>query len=157
MDKKALITAMKDSISNTLEMMFFLPLDLSGDMSRSEIINNAKGDIINCKIEFNGPFSGYYQFFIANDLAKTVSADFLGNDKSEITKEQSTETVLEIINMVAGNTFSTYDNQSIFDLGMPKIITEIETEDNNPDSKENIAFTFVTLDNDPILFELTIT
>ena len=52
MERKALIRAMKNSISEVIETMFFLPVDFSDTVNAEEIQMSVT------KLDFSGPFSG---------------------------------------------------------------------------------------------------
>lgn len=119
MEVKALKTAMTDSISEVLETMFFLPLDMDDADKPQTLWPSEDEDILVSQLNFNGPFSGRFYFFIPNSLAVSITTSFLGIGEDDLTGEQLSETVNEIINMVAGNTFSKFDDQQIFDLDMP--------------------------------------
>jgi CheY-specific phosphatase CheX len=147
MEKEALITAMKGSISDVLEKMFFLPLDFSDASSPDELWNSEKGEIIVSRLDFKGPVSGYFAFSIPKDLALSLTGDLLGCDDEEMSKNNLKETVNEITNMIAGNTFSNYDDQAIFDLGIPESISFSESEKDQPASREDIFIAVNTLDN----------
>ena len=147
MEREALITAMKDSISEVLEKMFFLPLDFTDAGSPGELWNSEKGEIIVSKLDFKGPSSGYFVFFIPEDLALSLTGSFLGRDDEEISQDLINETVKEITNMVAGNTFSIFDDQAVFDFGIPELIPFNEAEKDQSDSGEDIFVAVNTLDD----------
>lgn len=119
MEVKALKAAMTDSISEVLEIMFFLPLDMDDADKPQSLWPSEEEDILVSQLDFTGPFSGRFYFFIPNSLAVSITSGFLGIDEDDLAGEQLSETVNEIINMVAGNTFSKFDDQEIFDLDVP--------------------------------------
>ena len=119
MEVKALKTAMTDSISEVLETMFFLPLDMDDADKPQSLWPSEDEDILVSQLNFNGLFSGRFYFFIPNSLAVSITTSFLGIAEDDLAGEQLSETVDEIINMVAGNTFSKFDDQQIFDLDVP--------------------------------------
>ena len=136
MEKKSLITAMKNSISEVLEMMFFLPVDLP-DTARSERLwDSVAGDILSVRLGFNGPVSGDFIFCIPEKLAASLTAGFLGKNEDSIAEKHITETVTEILNMIAGNTFSILDNQSVFNLDIPEMVgfDDIRNRQNSSDN-----------------------
>ena len=143
MEKEALITAMKSSISEVLETMFFLPLDFPGtDMWDS---SDPEEETLICRLNFTGPFEGYFVIFIPKEQALSFTADFLGKDSEGISRDQVNDTVKETLNMIAGSTFRNYDDQAVFDLGFPEII---ELDDiSGDDSGEEVFITINTLDN----------
>jgi len=122
MDKKALIRAMKNSISEVLETMFFLPVDVSiADLTKMPR-HSKNGHISVTKLNFSGPFSGSFVLYIPDECAVSLTADFLGKDAENVSRENVIETSKEIINMIAGNTFAILDDQAVFDLNIPENI-----------------------------------
>ena len=74
------------------------------------------------RLNFSGPFSGYFLFFIPRELARSLTADFLGEDPKKISQDHLSATVREIINMITGSTFSYFDDQAVFNLGIPELL-----------------------------------
>jgi CheY-specific phosphatase CheX len=146
MEKKALIRAMKNSISEVLETMFFLPVEFSDTVNTNEFWNPEGIQMSATKLDFSGPFSGSFVLFIPEEFAVSLTADFLGKDKEKVSQNNVIETSKEIINMVAGSTFANLDDQSVFDLNIPESILFdqavhfFETED-------DIFVQIITLDN----------
>ena len=142
MDKKALIWAMKNSISEVLETMFFLPVDVS-DTDLTKIPCHLENDQISVtKLNFSGPFSGSFVLFIPDEFAVSLTADFLGKDVENVSQENVIETSKEIINMIAGNTFAILDDQAVFDLNIPENILA----DHDVDSSESGEKIFVKIE-----------
>lgn len=123
MESKAMKTAMKNSISDVLETMFFLPVDFEDSIHMEEIWNPDKDKIIAAKLNFDGPLSGHCIFYVPEKLAVSITADFMGKKKEDISDNQVKETVKEITNMIAGNTFSLYDSETVFNLGVPELVS----------------------------------
>ncbi|MBW1861591.1 MAG: chemotaxis protein CheX [Deltaproteobacteria bacterium] len=147
MEKEALISAMKTSISEVLEKMFFLPLDFSETVNLGELCNSDKDKMMTGKLSFRGPFSGYLLFFIPGDLALSLTAGFLGEDEESVSRDHVTETLKEILNMIAGSTFSAFDDQAVFDLGIPELVRFDEVVRDHSNSGEEIFIAVNTLDN----------
>ena len=147
MEREAIITAMKDSISEVMEKMVFLPLDFSGAGHVEELWNLERDEIIISKLNFNGPFSGRFYFFIPNSLAVSITISFLGIVEDDPAGEQLSETVNEIINMVAGNTFSKFDDQQIFDLEVPMPVRFKDLELDISDTDNEIYIPIRTLED----------
>jgi len=144
MEKETLITAMKNSISEVLETMFFLPLDFF-DTDLWDLSALEKEDTLISRLSFTGPFEGHFIFFISKEPASSLTADFLGEDVESISPDHVTDTVKEIINMLAGSTFAGYDDQAVFDLGIPELI---DLDDIRGDgSGEEVLIKINTLDN----------
>jgi CheY-specific phosphatase CheX len=121
MDKETLMMAMKNSISDVLEKMFFLPLDFPDQAGAEDVWGSDRPELLISKLDFSGPFSGRFLLYIPTDLARDLTASFLGTDDGQVAEEQVIGTVKEIVNMLAGSTFSAFDQDAIFDLEIPKL------------------------------------
>jgi CheY-specific phosphatase CheX len=121
MDKSAMTKAMTASISEVLEQMFYMPVDLMpADTSTSEP-ESGKASII-AKIGFSGSSDGVFILQVPVVTAQSATSDFLGIAPPELSDEQVTGTVLEMVNMLAGSALSIYDPQALFDLRIPELI-----------------------------------
>jgi CheY-specific phosphatase CheX len=122
MDKSVLTQAMKASISEVLEQMFFLPIDF---IAQEKVCADPGPDqaTIIAKLGFSGSSCGTFVLLIPAALAQSVAADFLGTTVQSLSQEQVAGTVLEMVNMLAGSTLSTYDHQALFNLQIPELIT----------------------------------
>ncbi len=140
MEKKALMRAMKNSISEVLETMFFLPVDFSDTVNAEEIQMSVT------KLDFSGPFSGSFVLFIPEELAVSLTANFLGKDKEKVSQDNVIETSKEVINMIAGSTFANLDDQAVFDLNIPENIL-FEQAVHFPGTEDDIFVQIITLDN----------
>lgn len=147
MEREAIITAMKDSISEVMEKMVFLPLDFSGAGHVEELWNLERDEIIISKLNFNGPFSGFFLFFIPRELALSLTAGFLGLDEDKISQDQINETVKELLNMISGNTFTYFNKQAVFDLDLPELIGANIMESLISHSGQGIFIGINTIDN----------
>ncbi len=118
--KTTLKRAMMASISETLETMFFLSLEFfeGENLEESGMFNTDK--IIMCKLDFKGDFSGFFVLYIPEKLLLDMTQNFLGIDENEVFAEHINGTIAEIINILAGNTFSLFDKKMEFTLGLPE-------------------------------------
>ena len=140
MERKALIRAMKNSISEVLETMFFLPVDFSDTVNAEEIQMSVT------KLDFSGPFSGSFVLFIPEEFAVSLTANFLGKDKEKVSEDNVIETSKEVINMIAGSTFANLDDQAVFDLNIPENIL-FDQAVHFPGTEDDIFVQIITLDN----------
>ena len=120
MDKSALTQAMKASISEVLEQMFFLPIDF---IAPEKACADPEPATIIAKLDFSGSSGGTFVLQMPAALAQSVAADFLGTTAQGLFREQVAATVLEMVNMLAGSTLSTYDHQALFNLQIPELIS----------------------------------
>ncbi len=122
MDKPALTQAMKASISEVLEQMFFMPIDFM-DPAIAGADPEPDPEPVIARLGFCGSTSGTFLLLIPAALAQSISADFLGVATESPSRDQVAATVLEMVNMLAGGTLSRYDHQALFDLQIPELIT----------------------------------
>lgn len=126
MEKEALLKAMKASISDVLETMFFIPVEFEASEKVREYIRQQKDPLLGGRLEFKGPFSGWLTFILPEGLARTLTANFLGEDETQVDRDHVEGTLMEILNMITGRAFGLYDDQAIFELGVPRMIA-VET------------------------------
>ena len=120
MDKSAMMEAMKTSISEVLEQMFYMPIDFIAPGADSPDPETGNASII-AKLGFSGSPSGTFMLQVPATLAQSVSADFLGIAPASLSDHQVTGTVLEMVNMLAGSTLSAYDHHALFNLQIPEL------------------------------------
>ncbi len=101
MERQALSRAMKNSISEVFETMFFLPLDFAQTDSGEEFFDQPKNDVLITKLDFKGKVSGSFVLYMPRSLARALTADFLGEAEEEVSEDLVVETAKEIINMIA--------------------------------------------------------
>ncbi len=137
---KKLKRAMRDSISDVFETMFFLPMEFSEALGIEEFWRFEEKGVLTCTLTFNGPFSGKFILFMPAVLAISLSADFMGIESSSLSKDQITGTIKEVVNMIAGGMFVNYDDKHVFDLTIPKMSTFEKTYKDDPALKESLFF-----------------
>jgi CheY-specific phosphatase CheX len=121
MDRELLKKTMRASTSEVLEKMFFLPLDFSEAGTPGELwADPAAADLLTVRLSFAGPISGALLFMIPRGLGIEMTADFMGIEKEGVPPEHVEQTAKEILNMIAGSTFSSLDDQAVFELGIPE-------------------------------------
>ena len=147
MTKEALTSAMKNSISDVLETMFFLPVDFDDSVSLDGVWDLDKDKIIAAKLIFDGPLSGYSILYIPEKLAVSITADFMGKEEKDISSEQARGTLMEITNMITGNVFSLYDPEAVFNLGVPELVGLDDFHDGLSGSENRISIAIDTLEN----------
>lgn len=155
MEKESLITAMKNSISNVLETMFFLPLVFSDDVHKKDCWSGKTDQIMAARLDFDGPFSGYCVFYIPKKFAVSMTADFMGKAAESLSDAQITGTVMEITNMLAGNTFSFYDEQAVFNLNFPELLRSDAFQEFFTDSDNEVFVVIDSLEN-RLAFQLAV-
>ena len=147
MQKDVLTSAMRNSISKVLETMFFLPLEFPETPDPDSYRPLEDQGALVTRLGFTGPFSGHIHLFIPEDLAVSLTGSFLGNEEDAVLREHVTETVKEMINMIAGNTFSFFDKHAVFDLKVPEMIPFERTQEKGIGGEGGILVLVETPDN----------
>jgi len=146
--EKNLMTAMKTSISNVLETMFFLPLEfLEKAVEAEAFLNAGKNEMLVVKLNYKGPFAGCFVLFIPGGLARSFAVDFLGTDDESISMDQVGEVAKEIVNMIAGGTFSHYDDSAVFQLDIPETVSFKKVIKNDSGAQKEIFVGVETLED----------
>lgn len=156
MQKEKLISAMKTSISEVLETMFFMPLEFTERENLTELWPAGAKDVLVTRLNFKGPFSGRFHLYIPRTTGLELAASFLGEDEGGVSENQVVDTIKEIINMIAGNTFSHYDDQALFDLDIPESITFDQAGTDSPGQVDEVFVPVDTLEN-CLAFQMVIT
>ncbi len=147
MEKESLKTAMKNSISKVLETMFFLPMDFPDAVPKKEFWTGKTDQMMAARLDFEGPFSGYCVFYMPKKFAVSMAADFMGKDAEGISDDQITGTVMEITNMIAGNTFSLYDEEAVFNLKIPELVRPADFKEVFAGSENDIFIVIDSVEN----------
>lgn len=120
--KTALKKAMMVSISEVLETMFFMSLEFDKQATLESCGIIDEGRSVVCHLGFKGVFSGYFLLFIPDNILREMTESFMGQDKETITRQHNEGTIKEMLNMMAGSTFSIYDKQAEFQLDIPMLV-----------------------------------
>ena len=126
--KQIMTTNLKQAISNVLELMFFVSVQILEDEKPSEG-NPFNGQAcIGATLAFTGPLSGSYYLLIPQEMAREITANFLGLEEEEVSGDQEQDTVKEALNMIGGHMFSLTEEPDNFKLGIPAIIPQPEAD-----------------------------
>ena len=130
MDRDTMIMALREAISNVLEIMFFQPVQIVDyDCTLLEWFSQNQS-LLGATLNFDGPLSGSLYLLIPGRMTGEITANFLGLGEEEINEEQKRDSVKEALNMIGGRMFSFFDRKSVFKLGIPKLIEESDLTDN---------------------------
>lgn len=145
MNTSAMIDAMKTSISEVLEKMFFLPVDFMdpagfGKADRQE-------HWIAVRVAYEGQMSGCFFLSMPVALAGSISADFLGIRSAALSEAHINETVREMINMLAGNALRAMDAGALFDLHIPSLVAVDQIEADLSDYASHAGVGIETLES----------
>jgi CheY-specific phosphatase CheX len=117
-----LIMALKTSISDVLEKMFYMPFEFEDNDHMEGDISLGEGTLHACRINFTGSISGYFTLLLPEEVLSPMTENFMGLRKEEIEDHYLGETMKEFLNMIAGNTFSNYNENEAFHLSIPQLI-----------------------------------
>jgi len=126
--------------------MFFLTAEFARINNLNEFFQLPGSKIAAAKINFSGSVRGSLFVFLPQTLALSITADFLGDDPENISKEKIIETVKEILNMIAGGAFSKYDNSKIFNLDIPEMVNYDGVEKDGSNSGKEILLGVKTIE-----------
>lgn len=140
--KEALKAAMTTSISEVLETMFFMTIEATEDMEWADMTDStAYGEkLYTSKINFQGPLSGSFFLMIPESILSAMTEMFMGLEDGEVTETHLSGTILEAINIIAGNTFSKLDDQTVFDLEIPEAVETASLPSNSQSPGKEVIF-----------------
>jgi hypothetical protein len=105
---------MTSSVDEVLNSMFFVGVDCNGEESAA-----AGEEWMAARVAFRGPRSGAFGIGAPLTTARTLGANFLGQDEAEIQDAQMEEVFCELSNMICGAFLSRLGDESVYDLSHP--------------------------------------
>jgi hypothetical protein len=107
---------LSESAQKALETMFFaIPDRVSMDPERPV------GNLIACRLTFQGTPSGRFGLLISLQLAGNLAVDFMGSDSvSDLAPDVIDGVMAELTNMLCGVALSELEAHSNFELSMPE-------------------------------------
>lgn len=115
---------MLQAISDVMNKMFFLPVQVNEKgLALQEWFSN-KLPLVGAIINITGPLSGFSYLLIPAEVAREMTANFLGIAEKEINVKQERDTVKEALNMITGDMLSQFDRKGILRIGIPQLINE---------------------------------
>ncbi len=124
MEKAAMMQAMKASISNVLETMFYQMVQIVDEDCSLQAWFDPGRSLLGATLNFAGPSEGRFYVIIPIEVANEITANFLGLDAGEIDAGQRTDTVKEALNMVSGGMLAIFDPKGAYKLGIPEMMTD---------------------------------
>jgi len=116
-DPIQLLIQAAEEVLGTMFFAFVDPVFSVEDLEEVPVLSPA----VHSRLGFKGPIEGNVQVFCPLNLARDLSADFLGQEESEVTEEMVLDAVKEITNMVTGLFLALIEPQRVCDLGLPHI------------------------------------
>lgn len=124
-----LMTAMKTSISEVMETMFFLPVEFLDDTPLSQTGLDDMDAVMACELTFSGPSSGKLTLVIPRDLLAEMTENFIGESKKDNPDPYLEGTLKEALNMICGNMLGRVKTDTPFELGIPLRIDSIDSQE----------------------------
>jgi CheY-specific phosphatase CheX len=112
---------MKTSISEVMETMFFLPVEFGQEATLAQFTMDKK-DNLACRLAFTGDASGSLILMAPKILAAQMAGNFMGEPRENLTQDNLSGTLTEMLNMVCGNALSKIDSKVAFELGIPEMM-----------------------------------
>ena len=147
MEKAAMMKAMKASISNVLETMFYQMVQIVDDDCSLQAWFAQGQSLLGATLNFAGPSEGTFYFIIPIEVTNEITANFLGLDAGEIDAGQRTDTVKEALNMVSGGMLAIFDPKGAFKLGIPEMIAKDDLSHDKLKDLQGDVILFETEDN----------
>lgn len=127
---KILTTAMKTSISEVMETMFYLPVEFHEESTFIQSGMDKHKPNMACRLDFSGDVSGRFVLVIPKNLLVDMTENFMGESRENLEGEHLSGTLTETLNMICGNTLSRVDSKVPFELDIPKVIDESNIPEN---------------------------
>ena len=141
-------------VSKVFETMFYLFIETSEEVEGTEPSKGKPPQIIGeqrekspppflrSEIGFQGKNSGKIRLYIPYDLARRLTANFMGVEENELPESQVMDMAGELNNMLAGNLFSLLDKTNGYQLTVPMTerIVDLETKDRPESSTVTLNF-----------------
>jgi CheY-specific phosphatase CheX len=122
---KIFMTAMKTSISEVMETMFFLPIEFGLESTLAQCGMDKKENLA-CRLAFTGDASGCLILLAPGNLIEEMAENFMGEPRAHLTEDHLSGTLTEMLNMVCGNALSKTESYVPFELGIPEMMNESE-------------------------------
>jgi chemotaxis protein CheY-P-specific phosphatase CheC len=118
----SLVLVLRESVDEILEKMFFL----SG---LDEPPGPAGGAQMVAHLTFEGNPSGWLTLRLPAAAARSVAADFLGEEEASLCGHQIGEVAGELANMICGSVLSGVESTTAFRLATPEVWTDVPPSD----------------------------
>ncbi len=119
---KTVSAAMKTSISEVMETMFFLPVEFSEKPAEKEIKALKGMQNKACCLDFTGDCSGSVYLLVPKQLLLEMAENFMGEPGDSIQDDILEGTLTETVNMMAGNALRKVNAKVPFELSIPRLI-----------------------------------
>lgn len=143
--KTILMKAMTTSISDVMETMFFLPIEIAGETNLGQAGIDDLTMLMACQLTFKGDVSGAVVLAVPHELLIEMTENFMGESQDRLTREHISGTLTEMLNMVCGNALSRVEASVPYELGIPDVVSTEQIEG------DDACLIFNTLDSKMII------
>ena len=139
---------MESAVSEVLESMCFI----SSEGEAADMAGSSYSDWIRGELDFSGSPGGTFGIAVPPSTAVAIAANFLGEDESDLSAEQTVEVVCELTNMVCGTLLAQLDSRQAFSLSSPRhtpsgteTLASVERIQNTYALDEGLIYTWLEL------------
>lgn len=115
--------ALAEAVGEILEKMFFIDTSESGPEDGTRL---SAEDAIAARLTFDGDPPGWLQLQVDCPQARSLAADFLGEEPCDVSAKKMEEVVCELANMICGSVLSRVEGTTDFHLAAPAITLDNE-------------------------------
>ncbi|THB80626.1 MAG: chemotaxis protein CheX [Desulfobacteraceae bacterium] len=133
-----MMTAMKTSISEVLETMFYLPVEFSQDARLSDAGLDDSAPVMACELGFSGEIQGKLILVVPRNLLAGMTENFMGETAAPGDDALLEGTLTETLNMICGNMLGRLETRDPLELGIPM---KLDTLDSSADDMFTIIET----------------
>jgi CheY-specific phosphatase CheX len=142
-------TALRHAVAETLEEMFFVT-----DLEECDPAVYPPEPVLLARVDFTGEPSGQLTLRASLSLARSLAADFLGENEEAIGHSQVTDVFAELANIVCGAVLTRTESSCTFRLSSPDVFSPGESstsvEDPSAESAGHQAEYAVALSDEPL-------
>lgn len=110
-------SVLRESAAEVLEMMFFV-----SDAGEPVFESDSAVPEIAARLTFDGSPSGWLALRMGKMAARSMAADFLGEEVETLTDRQAEEMVCELANVICGSVLSRTESDATFHLSSPLVV-----------------------------------
>ncbi len=140
-----MMTAMKQAISEVMDKMFFMPVQINEKPGELGEWFSIKEPMVGAFLDFTGPQTGCSYILVPAGFAKEITANFLGYSQDTVNEKHERDTVKEALNMIVGYMLSQFEDA--YKIGIPQYINEQDFMNKRFKGDYNWSFSIETDDN----------
>jgi CheY-specific phosphatase CheX len=122
---------LRESAEDVLEKMFFIR-----DVGEPALAGGGYGPEVAAHLTFEGTPPGWLTLRASKTAARSIAADFLGEEEETVTDQQAEDMVCELANMICGSALSRTGSDATFRISSPLIVGPEDSIDGSPDLRD---------------------